>query len=64
MPESLRRAGILFDKKGVGGSAAQGFEAIRSGAGKKVEDPGFRDESSQGREDGGADAVLRRAEAR
>lgn len=56
-------AGVVFDKKGGGGAAAEGFEAVGTGAGKKIEDAGLGDEGAEGGKNGGTDAVLGGAKA-
>jgi hypothetical protein len=40
------------------GAAAEGFNSVGSGTGKEIKNAGFRNESAQGGENGGADAVL------
>jgi len=58
LAEGFGSAGVLLDKECGSGAPAKGFDPVGSCTGKEIKNTGFRNEGTQGREDGGADAVL------
>jgi hypothetical protein len=55
---------LLFNKKGRGGAATEGFQPVSSSPGEEIEDMGLRDEGAEGGEDSSTDSILGGAEIR
>ena len=64
MAKGFGSAGVLLNKKCGSSAPAKGFDPVGSRTGKEIKNTGFRNEGTQGREDGGADAVLGGAKTR